>query len=175
LLQEGVPQRAEDRAAQINPNAVEFDRLAVNFRKADGRLDISDGLINGPSIGMTIDGNIDYARDRVALNGTFVPAFGLNNLFARVPLFGPLLGGGNNEGLFGVNFKVQGQASAPMLSVNPLSAIAPGFIRKIFGAMDGAQTDPSGQSFAPPPQQQPQQPAARPRRPSMPMSISPGR
>jgi len=172
LLQEGVPQRAEDRAAQINPNAVEFDRLAVNFRKADGRLDISDGLINGPSIGMTIDGNIDYARDRVALNGTFVPAFGLNNLFARVPLFGPLLGGGNNEGLFGVNFKVQGQASAPMLSVNPLSAIAPGFIRKIFGAMDGAQSDPSGQSFAPPP---PPQPAARPRPPSMPMSIAPGR
>lgn len=169
LLQEGVPQRAEDRA-QINPNAVEFDRLAVNFRKANGRLDISDGLINGPSIGMTIDGNIDYARDRVALNGTFVPAFGLNNLFARVPLFGPILGGGNNEGLFGVNFKVQGQASAPMLTVNPLSAIAPGFIRKIFGAMDGAdQGQP--QPVAPPPPL----PAARQRQPSMPMSISPGR
>jgi hypothetical protein len=172
LLQEGVPQRADERAAQINPNAVEFDRLAVNFRKANGRLDISDGLINGPSIGMTIDGNIDYARDRVALNGTFVPAFGLNNLFARVPLFGPLLGGSNNEGLFGVNFKVQGQASAPMLTVNPLSAIAPGFIRKIFGAMDGAQSDQNGQPLAPP---QPPPPAARQRQPSMPMSISPGR
>ena len=170
LLQEGIPQRADERAAQINPNAVDFDRMSFNFRKANGRLDIGDGLINGPSIGMTIDGNIDYARDRVALNGTFVPAFGLNNLFARVPLFGPLLGGSNNEGLFGVNFKVQGQASAPVLTVNPLSAIAPGFIRKIFGAIDGAQSDQNGQPLAPP-----APPAARQRQPSMPMSISPGR
>ena len=44
-------------------------------------------------------------RDRTDISGTFVPAYGLNNAFAQVPLFGPLLGGGQYEGLFAVNFR----------------------------------------------------------------------
>ena len=56
-------------------------------------------------------------------------------------VFGPLLGGGRNEGLFAVNFRVAGQATAPTLTVNPLSAIAPGFLRKLFGAGSGAVPD----------------------------------
>ena len=51
-----------------------------------------------------------------------------------MPLFGPLLGGSRNEGLFAVNFRIFGQATAPSLTVNPLSAVAPGFLRKLFGA-----------------------------------------
>jgi hypothetical protein len=82
---------------------------------------------------------IDFARDSTDLTGTFVPAYGLNNAFSRVPLFGPLLGGGSNEGLFGVNFHVSGSLSRPDIAVNPFSAITPGFLRKIFeiGSPDG--------------------------------------
>ena len=59
-----------------------------------------------------------------------------------MPLFGPLLGGSQYEGLFAVNFRVGGQASAPTLTVNPLSAVAPGFLRKLFGVGgEPAQTD----------------------------------
>ena len=61
-------------------------------------------------------------------------------MFAQVPLFGPLLGGSQYEGLFAVNFRLNGQASAPSLTVNPLSAVAPGFLRKLFGV--GAAGDP---------------------------------
>ena len=63
-----------------------------------------------------------------------MPAYGLNNAFAQVPLFGPLLSGGQYEGLFAVNFRISGPATAPVLTVNPLSAVAPGFLRKLFGA-----------------------------------------
>jgi hypothetical protein len=42
--------------------------------------------------------------------------------------------GGSNEGLFGVNYGITGAMSSPTLNVNPLSAVAPGFLRKIFGA-----------------------------------------
>ena len=54
-------------------------------------------------------------------------------MVAQVPLFGPLLSGGRNEGLFAVNFRLTGQTGAPTLTVNPLSAVAPGFLRKLFG------------------------------------------
>ena len=36
------------------------------------------------------------------------------------------------EGLFGFSFTVKGKAADPVVSVNPLSGIAPGFLREIF-------------------------------------------
>ena len=51
-----------------------------------------------------------------------------------------LLGGGSHEGLFAVNFRVAGPASAPILTINPLSGLTPGIFRKIFGVIDGTQT-----------------------------------
>jgi hypothetical protein len=91
-------------------------------------------VIWGPQVGFTVGGWIDYGRDRTDISGTFVPAYGLNNAIAQVPLFGPLLSGGQHEGLFAINFRVSGSASSPTLTVNPLSAVAPGFLRKLFGA-----------------------------------------
>jgi hypothetical protein len=166
LVAEGAGGRFEDRAA-IDANAVQFNRLQAAFSRSPGRLELREGAINGPSIGATLEGALDYGRDQVALSGTFVPAYGVNNLFSKIPLFGPILGGGSNEGLIGVNFRISGSASAPLLTVNPLSAIAPGFLRKIFEAPDAIQQtlppDPSAPAPAPPP------------RSSMPMSITPGR
>lgn len=161
-LQKLVAEGARGREAQlpIDPSAVPFDRLEAAFTRTGARIDLRDGVVSGPSVGATIEGGIDFARDQVALNGTFVPAYGLNNMFSRIPLFGPLLGGGANEGLIGINFRITGSASAPVLSLNPLSAMTPGFLRKIFGAADAVTLPPS-----------PAQPAAR--TPTMPLSVSP--
>ena len=126
---------------RIDVNEVAFTKARVDFTRTAGRLDFKDAAIWGSQVGFTLGGFIDYARDRADISGTFVPAYGLNNAFAQVPLFGPLLGGGQYEGLFAVNFRVSGQATAPGLTVNPLSAVAPGFLRKLFGA-GGASSRP---------------------------------
>ncbi|WP_262271720.1 YhdP family protein [Microvirga yunnanensis] len=135
----------QDRAGnpqnvRVDVNEVQFTKARLEFTRNAGRLDFKDAAIWGNQIGFTLGGFIDYARDRLDIAGTFVPAYGLNNVFAQVPLFGPLLGGGQNEGLFAVNFRLNGQASAPSLTVNPLSAVAPGFLRKLFGV--GANVEP---------------------------------
>jgi hypothetical protein len=169
LVAEGAGGRMDDKSP-IDTNAVPFNRLQAAFTRSPGRLELRDGAINGPSIGATIEGALDFSRDQVALSGTFVPAYGVNNLFSKIPLFGPILGGGSNEGLIGVNFRISGSASAPLLTVNPLSAIAPGFLRKIFEAPDAIQQSLPTESPAPA-LAIPSPPA----RPSMPMSITPGR
>ena len=62
-----------------------------------------------------------------------MPAYALNNLAAQVvPIIGPIISGGKNEGLFGVTFEVTGSPSAMTLRPNPISPLAPGFLRKIF-------------------------------------------
>jgi AsmA-like C-terminal region/Protein of unknown function len=112
---------------------VEFSRMRIDFTRAPGRLTIRDGVVSGPAVGATFDGNIDFQHDDVRMRGTFVPAYALNNLAAQVvPIIGPIISGGKNEGLFGVTFEVTGSPSAMTLRPNPISPLAPGFLRKIF-------------------------------------------
>ena len=113
-------------------DGVGFSAMRVEFTRSPGRLTIHDGVVWGPAIGATLDGALDYAHDEVRLRGTFVPAYALNNMFSRLPIVGMLLGGGANEGLLGVTYQVSGSPRAPVLAVNPISAVAPGFLRKLF-------------------------------------------
>jgi uncharacterized protein DUF3971 len=133
---------------------VEFSRLKVDFTRTPGRFTIRDGLVKGPVIGATVDGYLDYTRNDVRMRGTFVPLYGLNNMFGQIPIFGLFLGG-SNEGLLGVTYEVVGPPNAPILRVNPISAIAPGLLRKFFEFPSGnAPANTSGtatpQSFAEP-------------------------
>jgi hypothetical protein len=125
---------------------VDFSAMHVNFVRTPGSVSIRDGVVRGPVIGATIDGTIDYRKDDVRMRGTFVPLFGLNNMFGRLPILGTLLGG-SNEGLVGITYEVVGSPSAPVLRVNPVSAVAPGFIRKFFefpGGLGDAPPRPPG-------------------------------
>jgi hypothetical protein len=93
-------------------------------------MSVRDGVVRGPLVGATVEGNIDYTRDEVHLRGTFVPFYGLNNMFGQIPIVGLFLGAGNKEGLLGITYEAVGPPSAPRITVNPVSAIAPGLLRK---------------------------------------------
>jgi hypothetical protein len=137
LVAEGTPQSdTSGREKRIDTSAVAFNKLQVRFRRDGSRLALSEGTMNGDAIGLTVEGAVDYVHDIVDMRGTFVPVYSVNNMFAKIPIVGPILGGRSEEGLIGVNYRISGQASAPTLSINPLSAIAPGIFRQIFGVVD---------------------------------------
>ncbi|WP_256808149.1 MULTISPECIES: AsmA-like C-terminal region-containing protein [unclassified Bradyrhizobium] len=123
-------------------NGVSFSALRAEFTRQNGSLTIRDGVVKGPMIGATIEGSIDYPGNQVCMSGTFVPMYGVNNIFGQIPLFGIFLGGGNNEGLIGVTYEVVGTPAAPVMRVNPISAMAPGLFRKIFEFNTGKQNSP---------------------------------
>jgi hypothetical protein len=138
LVLEGAPPLGTaGRPQKIDADAVAFNKLQVRFRREGGRLMLSEGTMNGEAIGLTVDGTLDFTHDSVDMRGTFVPIYAFNNMFARIPVVGLILGGGSEEqGLIGVNWRITGKASAPVLSINPLSAVAPGIFRQIFGVVD---------------------------------------
>jgi len=110
-------------------NGVQFSRMRVGFTRAPGKMSIHEGLVSGPAIGATIDGVMDYANNDLHMRGTFVPLYGLNSAFGEIPIVGFLLGG--KEGLIGsMTYEVVGSPGAPVLHVNPISMVAPGFVRK---------------------------------------------
>ena len=116
--------------------------LRAEFTRQSGQLTVREGVVKGPAIGATIEGNIDYIGNAVRMSGTFVPMYGLNNMFGQIPIVGLFLGGGSNEGLIGVTYEVVGTLGQPVLRVNPISAMAPGVLRKIFEFGTGKQ-DPA--------------------------------
>ena len=124
---------ALDGVAAGAPNGtnggVQFSRMRVEFTRTPGKMSIHEGLVTGPIVGATIDGIMDYAANELHLRGTFVPLYGLNAAFGNIPIVGFLLGG--KEGLIGsMTYEVVGPPGAPVLRVNPISAVAPGFVRK---------------------------------------------
>ena len=126
-------------AAANNPG-VEFSRLRVEFTRTHGRVAIREAVVRGPVIGATAEGHIDYLREEVRMRGTFVPFFGLNNMFGQIPVFGLFLGGGSNEGLVGLTYEVVGPPGAPVLRVNPISVVTPGLLRKFMEFPTGGRT-----------------------------------
>ena len=47
-------------------------------------------------------------------------------------MLGPLLVGGEGEGILAVVYTVEGSPKDPQVKVNPLSVLAPGFLRGLF-------------------------------------------
>jgi hypothetical protein len=155
---------ALDRIVSGPPNSpgapatsgVDFSEMRSEFTRVPGKMAIRDGIVRGPLVGATVEGNIDYVRDDVHLRGTFVPFYGLNNMFGQIPIVGLFLGGGNKEGLLGINYEAVGPPGAPRITVNPVSAIAPGLLRKFVpspGTFDPKFSPSPGaydQNFIPP-------------------------
>jgi len=123
-------------------NGVGFSRAHAEFSSQNGKLTVREAVLKGPLIGGTIEGTIDYPANQVRMSGTFVPIYGLNNMFGQLPVLGIILGGGSNEGLFGVTYEIVGTPSKPDVRVNPLSAILPGVTRKIMDFNTGKQYGP---------------------------------
>jgi hypothetical protein len=75
-----------------------------------------------------------------------VPAYTINSVLGNIPLLGTLLVGRKGEGVFAINFRVSGPAEDPSVSVNPLTALAPGYLRTIIGVLERGieQSLPSG-------------------------------
>jgi len=134
----------EDRVAQVmgnhkdsralieRENRVNFKRGEASFEGANGVIQIIDGALDGGSIGGTLRGNILTNTRQYDLVGTYIPLFGLNNIFQKLPLLGKLLGGRDGEGLIGVTFAIRGDLDDPKFSINPASILAPGVFRRIF-------------------------------------------
>ena len=91
-------------------------------------------------MGITTQGVIDFEHDDIDVSGSFVPAYQVNTILTQIPLVGLILSGGQHEGVFGVTYRVHGPMSGPTLTVNPLSAMAPGILHRILGAIDGTTT-----------------------------------
>lgn len=117
---------------EIDTSRVHFERCYSQVEKGTGYLRLSNGILRGTLVGASFQGMLYDQKGNMDMTGTFMPAYGLNRLFGEIPIIGVLLGNGRDRGLIGVTFKLEGDADAPDVQINPLSVVAPGIFRSIF-------------------------------------------
>lgn len=118
--------------SDIDVRSARFQRAFARLALVGGTLSVENGIVRGEQVGATFQGIVRDQAGRIDLTGTFMPAYGLNRLFAELPVIGAILGNGRDRGLLGITFKLTGPTMKPNLVINPLSIIAPGVFRQIF-------------------------------------------
>ncbi len=113
-----------------------FDRFETAFRLQGSALEVENARAFSSSLGFTAAGRLEFGRKLVDLKGTIVPAYFFNSLPGRIPLIGGLFSPEKGSGLFAANYALTGALSDPSVSINPLSALTPGFTRRFFDLFD---------------------------------------
>lgn len=127
----------------LSDDGIYFARLESDFEwyiRPQGDLYlINDGRTSGSSLGLTFDGKIDKAKKHTDITGTIVPMSTVNQLISNIPILGDILAGGRGGAVFAATYSVKGNSDDPDISVNPLSVLAPGILRKLLfeGDSDG--------------------------------------
>lgn len=115
---------------------ISFTKLAAPFTLKNDVIKVEKAKAFGGSIGITTNGTITFPKRTLNLDGTVVPAYVVNNIIGKVPVVGTLLTGGDGQGVFAFSYTVKGTGENPDVSVNPLSILAPGFLRGMFSGGD---------------------------------------
>lgn len=122
-------------------DGIVFDTIRAPFSYSEDKVTLDDAVAKGPSIGVNVSGEYDLDADRLDLRGVFTPLYKLNSALGKIPLIGSVLTGGDGQGVFAFTFAVTGGADSPKVSVNPLSVLTPGVMRRIFEAGERVEGD----------------------------------
>jgi uncharacterized protein YhdP len=119
----------------LGGEGIAFEQLDAPFVVRNDLLQLDKGRVYGSQLGLTFQGRLDLAADTMDLDGTIVPLYGVNWVIGQIPIIGQLLRGSKGEGAFAATYAMRGPVSEPRISVNPLSALAPGFLRELFSGL----------------------------------------
>ncbi|MGH7012676.1 MAG: DUF3971 domain-containing protein [Stellaceae bacterium] len=113
-------------------SGIPFKALQGDVVYGAGEIKITNMRAYGGAIGVNVNGTVNYDAGTLDASGTLVPANILNTVIGDIPVIGSLLMGGKGQGIIGANFRIAGPIGDSQIAVNPLSVLAPGFLRNLF-------------------------------------------
>jgi hypothetical protein len=120
----------------LGDRGLPFETLVADFVLEENKIDISEASAKGPSMGIAFSGNAGRGpRGSLDMNGEIAVSDIFSKTLSQLPIINFIVG----EGLIGAAFTVEGSRDDPDITVNPLSVITPGFLRKVFNARPGDQ------------------------------------
>ncbi len=116
----------------VNGDGIELSSASAKFALDKGAVRVKEARATGPSVGMTAQGSFGVGAGEFNLSGAVAPAYGVNSILGRTPLIGELFVNREGEGVLALAYTIDGPATEPRVTVNPLSALAPGVLRRMF-------------------------------------------
>ena len=104
-----------------------------NYTFSNKNLYTSDAKIFGPVLGISLSGRYNLVDEIIDANGMIIPAYGLNTLIGNIPLVGKILRGKDGT-VFATNYSITGTSEKPIITINPLSTLAPNSIKELFSS-----------------------------------------
>ncbi len=112
---------------------IQFEQAFADFSFDRGELTLEEFRAAGPSVGLSAGGSVSFGVDgAVNLAGAVAPAYQINSFLGKAPLIGDLFVNRSGEGVIALSYAVTGAPSEPTIAVNPLSALTPGVMRRMF-------------------------------------------
>jgi len=135
-------------ADTLTGDGIRFTRAHAALEVSEQAVTVSKGIAYGPALGLKMAGRVPRESGSLDLVGMVAPAYSLSRLIDQIPVFGELLTGGEGEGLLATEVRITGTPEDPTVTVNPLTAIAPGFLRDLVSTAERPSDGPVNQ---PPP------------------------
>jgi len=117
----------------LNGEGVQFTEVHAPVKFVDGRIDLPGLRATGPALGFTTRGWIAPETGELSLDGVLAPSFiGANAVLGALPIIGDLFVSRQGEGMFAPTYSVRGTFARANISINPVAALTPGVLRRIF-------------------------------------------
>lgn len=116
-----------------------FSAIDSKMRITPTEVKVLSGSAVGPSMGLSFDGTVDTVAGMLNLRGAISPIYLVNAIGSVLTRKG--------EGVFAFNYTLTGPLAEPRVSVNPLSGLAPLFLRNLM--RQPAPTVPDGPNATP--------------------------
>lgn len=127
--------------ALLNDNGIEISQAFANVAFGENGIEISDARAAGPSLGITARGVLRGSGNKMALSGAVAPVYSVNSFLGKTPIIGDLFVSREGEGVLALTYDIEGSPQEPIVSVNPLSALTPGFLRRVFDTPESVDPD----------------------------------
>lgn len=119
-------------ASLLNDEGIYFSNASAEIVLDKQVLSFNKSRATGPSLGISLEGNINFNEKQFDLNGALAPAYQFNSMLGNIPGVGELLVSREGEGVVAFTYTVSGPMASPTITVNTLAALAPGIFRRLF-------------------------------------------
>jgi hypothetical protein len=117
----------------LNGEGVMFTEVHAPVKFVGGRIDLPGMRATGPAMGLTARGWIAPESGELSLDGVLAPSIvGANAVLGALPIIGDLFVSRQGEGMFAPTYSVRGTFARANISINPIAALTPGVLRRIF-------------------------------------------
>ena len=130
----------EGLADALAGEGIRFSRLEGDVMLDGGLVTLADAKLVGSSLGLSAAGYVDLDEGTLDIRGAFAPVYALNGFLGSIPGLGRLFISREGEGIVAFSYSITGSLDQPVVTVNALSVLTPGILRRIFDPVpDGGE------------------------------------